>query len=57
MYLHKHKLTQFSFSILINYNIVHISCSYSSDNHNQRIDVKPLQDMLLAEPELSRLGR
>ncbi|CAJ2656978.1 unnamed protein product [Trifolium pratense] len=28
---------------------------YGSDN--QRIDVKPLQDMLLAEPELSRLGR
>ncbi|XP_061345036.1 SH2 domain-containing protein A-like [Gastrolobium bilobum] len=31
---------------------------YGSDGSgDKRIDVKPLQDMLLAEPELSRLGR
>lgn len=34
-----------------------LSMDHIYGSGNQRIDVKPLQDMLLAEPELSRLGR
>lgn len=33
----------------------HVQSSYSSGD--KRVDMKPWQDMLLAEPELSRLGR
>lgn len=38
----------------LNWNINHIFCLCSSDRIT---NVKPLQDMLLAEPELTRLGR